>query len=49
MISLDKEVKESLDKYSKDSLIPKSSLINRLIKDFLKENESIKNSKPKSK
>lgn len=46
-ISLDKDVKEKLENYSKESLIPKSALINKLIKNFLEDIENIKNSKTK--
>lgn len=35
LITLDNEVKDKLEIYSKESLIPKSSLINKLISDFL--------------
>lgn len=37
LITLDKLVLESLNKYSKESLIPKSTLINKLIKDHLQQ------------
>jgi len=35
LITLDNEVKDKLETFSKESLVPKSSLINKLITDFL--------------
>lgn len=37
MVNLDIDVKDKLEQYSKDSLIPKSALINKLIKTFFED------------
>lgn len=49
LITIDKELKKRLDSYSKDTLIPRSSLINKLLLKFFDEINLIKNSKPKIK
>ena len=36
LITIDREVSDDLKKYSKQSLVPKSTLINDLLKNFLK-------------
>jgi metal-responsive CopG/Arc/MetJ family transcriptional regulator len=38
LISFDKSVKEKLEEYSKESLVSKSALINKLVKDYLEKN-----------